>query len=268
MRYVLALLGILIVAAGIGWLGARLIKARIWKNVSKAGEILLIVGISLVVSALVLLAYLSAAHHAEEEALDKAMSNPAVEVEVVDGGYYFDGPGDGTALVFYQGAKVDALAYAPLMTRIAEGGVDCFVADMPFNVATFDTNRADRFINNYQYDEWIAMGHSMGGLEIANYVDAHPGTFKKLFLLASYPSKPVDEDVEFYSIYGSNDECLNRDNYKKCKSNWPSKATEIVIDGGNHSQFGNYGGQSLDGVAGISPDVQQGVVVEAVLAGL
>ena len=112
------------------------------------------------------------------------------------------------------------------------------------------------------------MGHSMGGLEIANYVAAHPGTFKKLFLLASYPSKPLDEGVEFYSIYGSNDECLNRDNYERCKSNWPSKATEIVIDGGNHSQFGNYGGQSLDGVAGISPDEQQGVVVEAVLAGL
>ena len=38
-----------------------------------------------------------------------------------------------------------------------------------------------------------------------------------------------------------------------------------VFKGGNHSQFGNYGGQSVDGVAEISADEQQAVVVENVI---
>ena len=255
----------LIVCFVIGWLGTGLIKVKLWRNLSKAGQILLNSGISLVVFIVLAFVYLSDAHNAEEEALKMALSNPSVDVKEIDGGYFFDGPGESTALVFYQGAKVEALAYAPLMAKIAERGVDCFVADMPFNIATFDTNRADRFINNYQYDEWLAMGHSMGGLEIANYAAEHSDRFSKIFLLASYPSKPIDDGILFYSIYGSNDECLDRDNYEKCKINWPSNAKEIVIKGGNHSQFGNYGGQSIDGVAEISADEQQRVTVECVI---
>ena len=265
MRYIILFFALVTVCFVIGWLGTRLIKAKLWKNMDKVGRILLNSGISLIVFILLAMAYLSDSHNAEEEALKKALSNSSVDVKEIDGGYVFDGPGDGTALIFYQGAKVEALAYAPLMTKIAEVGVDCFVADMPFNIAAFDTNRADRFINNYQYDEWIAMGHSMGGLVISNYVTANPDRFSKLILLASYPSKPIDDGVLLYSIYGSNDECLNRDNYEKCKTNWPSDAREIVIKGGNHSQFGNYGGQSIDGVAEISADEQQRVTAECVI---
>lgn len=92
------------------------------------------IGICLVIFVVLAFVYLSDAHNAEDESLRKALSDPAVDVKEIDGGYFFDGPGDSTALVFYQGAKVEALAYAPLMTKIAEGGVDCFAADMPYNV--------------------------------------------------------------------------------------------------------------------------------------
>ena len=240
-------------------------KISFWKKLNTGWKILLISGIVVGVFVLIALIYLINYHHAEEDALKEALSNPAVEVKEIDGGYFFDGPGDDTALVFYQGAKVEALGYAPLLTRISERGVDCFLADMPFNIAFFGTDLADNFLNNYQYDEWIGMGHSMGGLVMGNYAAAHPDRFSKLFLLASYPTEKIDEGILFYSIYGSNDECLNRDNYEKCKANWPSNAKEIVIKGGNHSQFGNYGGQSVDGVAEISADEQQAVVVENVI---
>ena len=148
MRYILLLLVSLIVCFVIGWLGTGLIKVKLWRNLSKAGQILLNSGISLVVFIVLAFVYLSDAHNAEEEALKMALSNPSVDVKEIDGGYFFDGPGESTALVFYQGAKVEALGYAPLLTRISERGVDCFLADMPFNIAFFGTDLADKFVNN------------------------------------------------------------------------------------------------------------------------
>ena len=40
---------------------------------------------------------------------------------------------------------------------------------------------------------------------------------------------------------------------------------EVVIDGGNHSQFGNYGFQKGDGEARISREEQEDRTVEAIL---
>ncbi|EMR73979.1 hypothetical protein MCGE09_00658, partial [Thaumarchaeota archaeon SCGC AB-539-E09] len=42
--------------------------------------------------------------------------------------------------------------------------------------------------------------------------------------------------------------------------------TEIVlIEGGNHAQFGEYGAQNGDGIATIGSEEQQKIVIEAIL---
>ena len=41
--------------------------------------------------------------------------------------------------------------------------------------------------------------------------------------------------------------------------------TEVIIDGGNHAQFGNYGNQSKDGHANITAKSQQDQSVEAIM---
>jgi hypothetical protein len=53
------------------------------------------------------------------------------------------------------------------------------------------------------------------------------------------------------SIYGSEDGVMNREKYEKYKENLPSILTEIIIDGGNHANFGLYGRQDGDGSAEI-----------------
>jgi len=45
----------------------------------------------------------------------------------------------------------------------------------------------------------------------------------------------------------------------------PDGSREYVIQGGNHAQFGNYGKQDGDGIAGISSDEQQHSTVELIL---
>ena len=64
--------------------------------------------------------------------------------------------------------------------------------------------------------------------------------------------------LEVLSIYGTKDNVLNFDNYKKYNYSdlLPKRFEEEVIVGGNHAYFGMYGEQDGDGVATIKPEQQ------------
>ena len=177
---------------------------------------------------------------------------------------FFDGPGEDTALVFYPGAKVEAAAYAPLMRRIADGGVDCFLTEMPLHFAFFGINAAERLMAAYDYENWILAGHSLGGVAASAFAAAHPDRVAGLVMLASYPARKPGE-MPYLSVYGDRDGVLDRDAYEKSRSLWPTDAEEIVIPGGSHAQFGDYGPQRGDGEAAISPEEQWNQTAAAVL---
>jgi hypothetical protein len=61
---------------------------------------------------------------------------------------------------------------------------------------------------------------------------------------------------------------INRPNYEHAKSKLPKDARELVIDGGNHAGFGNYGEQDGDGPATIAPDQQQEQAASAIASAL
>ena len=105
--------------------------------------------------------YFSNYYHAEEECKTYLVSTDSVKVLDNDSYYFFDGPGNTDALIFYQGAKVEAEAYAKFLNRISEKGVDTFLIKMPFNFAFFGTQKADEVINNYSYDNYYIAGHSL-----------------------------------------------------------------------------------------------------------
>ena len=83
-------------------------------------------------------------------------------------------------------------------------------------------------------------------------------------LLGSYSTKKLSEDLKGLLVYGSEDGVLNRGAYEKNRGN-VSAATEIVIKGGNHAQFGSYGVQKGDGKALISAREQWEETVRAVM---
>lgn len=51
-----------------------------------------------------------------------------------------------TGLIFYPGGKVEYQAYAPLMQDLAEKGIYCVLVKMPLNLAVFDINAAESYI--------------------------------------------------------------------------------------------------------------------------
>ena len=181
-----------------------------------------------------------------------------VSVEKVENGLFLDGPGNDSALIFYPGAKIEYVSYLPLFMELANDGVDCFIVEMPANLAFLGADSADAIIGDgkFSYDEWYISGHSLGGVAASSYAINHKDKISGLILLASYP---VDDlgNMSVLSIYGSNDKTLNKETYDKSKELMDYNLTEYVIDGGNHAQFGSYGNQSGDGVATISPENQR-----------
>ena len=91
----------------------------------------------------------------------------------------------------------------------------------------------------------------------ASYVSNHLDDYNGLILLASYSTEDLSQtNLNVLSIYGSEDKVLSLDKYKESIVNLPLGFVEQVIEGGNHAYFGNYGEQSADGNASITPDEQ------------
>ena len=225
---------------------------------------LLIPLILVLISALAFFIYTGNYYH-EDEFADQAMdSTKSVEVIETDYGYFFDGIGKDHALIFYPGGKVDEKAYAPLMHQLAQNGIDTFLIRMPFHLAVMDMYKADQIDEIGRYDHVYIGGHSLGGAVASIYAAKNNDLIDGLILIAAYPDTQLDEDMKVFSIYGSNDQILNREKYQESKKYISGKLIEYVINGGNHSQFGSYGFQKGDGEASISMDEQIDQTVDAI----
>lgn len=165
--------------------------------------------------------------------------------------------------IFYPGGGVEPESYAPLCKEIALQGYTVVIAKMPLNLAVLSPNEADKIIKEYDnIDTWAIGGHSLGGVMASKYASTHED-IKGLALYASYPSEDElkKSDLEIISIYGSEDGIVNQENLADSKYDLPKDAKFIEIDGGNHSQFGDYGLQKGDNKATIDANNQIGSTV-------
>lgn len=243
---------------------AMLAKWFFWKRMKKSLFAALCVVLSLLLCGGICLVWLNSYYKVEDWAVQALEQQSDVKISQIDGGLFFDGSGDETALVFYPGGKVDTNAYALLMKEIAQGGVDCFLLDVPFHLAILDTNAADKVTKKYDYKHWLSGGHSMGGVAASSYAVSHDEV-QGLVMLASFPSAKLPERLKLLTVYGGNDKVMNRDAYNNSRQFFPKDSTELEVSGGNHAGFGNYGAQEGDGAAEISSSEQQRQTAEAVL---
>ena len=210
--------------------------------------------------------YVNDYYHTDENVQEYWQTTDSVSVTEMPEGLYLDGPGNETALIFYPGAKVEYTAYLPLLSELADQGIDCFLVKMPCNLAIFGQNKAKKIMDSYEYDHWYLSGHSLGGAMAASYASGHLESLDGLVLLAAYPTKSLKSDsFSVLSLYGSEDGVLNMEKVEEGNSYMPADYAEICIEGGNHAQFGNYGEQKGDHAAGISREEQQAQTVEAIL---
>lgn len=198
--------------------------------------------------------YISDYYHAEKIATDSLNASGNVSVIKTSNGLLMDGPGNDTALIFYPGAKVEYTAYSPLFMNLSEEGIDCYLVEMPFNLAFLGQNSADEIIDEGNYSHYFISGHSLGGAMAASYVNSTNKT-DGLILFASYSTSEIEKPV--LSIYGSEDKVLNMEKYDGSINFIDDNLTEVEIDGANHAQFAYYGNQSGDGIAKISAQSQQ-----------
>ena len=225
----------------------------------RAGFILLVALLSLIVFlAVAFFSYVKDYRHAEESALallDSTNIRQEGNLTILTP----DGETDTkTGLIFYPGGKVEETAYLPLLERLRAGGVTVVLVKMPFNLAVFDINAADKVYEALPaISRWYLGGHSLGGAMASSYIEGNESRLSGLILLGAYPVN--DSQIPTLCIYGSEDIQLD-------KTKLENVTNVLKIDGGNHAQFGNYGPQEGDGTATISREAQQAIAAEAMLA--
>ena len=161
-------------------------------------------------------------------------------------------------LIFYPGGKVEAIAYLPLLYQLSQKGITCFLTEMPFNLAVFKVDAAERvFEENPDINTWFIAGHSLGGAMASNYMKRNYNKVAGMILLGAYPIN--DANVPTLAIYGSQDIMLDLTKLEDTEN-------KLEISGGNHAYFGNYGEQEGDGQASISREEQQAITVEKMMA--
>ena len=261
MKYIIIAIVGVIAVFGLCFFVSWLIRRKMKKKIPMILHVLIGIVSGLIIITAAVGIYFSIHYSADEKALALLNDKNATEI---DKAYFIDGDGEDTALIFYPGAKVDSEAYLPLMKRLADSGIDCFIVKPPLRFALFDINAADRIIEKYSYKHVFVSGHSMGGVAASSYASKNPDKVDGVVLLAAYPNSEISDDISLISVYGSEDKVLDRDAYKNAAPNFPKSFKEVIIKGGNHAYFGNYVEQSGDGEANITRDEQQKQTADAI----
>ena len=199
--------------------------------------------------------YVSDYYRAEDVALEVLSAGDNIEVRddlaILSPSYPTD-----TAVIFYPGAKVEAIAYLPLLDQLRQTGLTCILVEMPFYLAIFNVNAAEEVMPQFpDIQHWYIAGHSMGGAMASQFASEHPDEVDGLILLGAYlyGDYPPEDTL---TIYGSLNQSVED------KIDYTENVVEI--EGGNHAQFGNYGPQKGDLPATISAEEQQALTVEAI----
>ena len=201
--------------------------------------------------------YVNDYYHADMDMIEAYQVNPDIEMIEKDNDYRWEVKEATHGIIFYPGGKVDTKAYFPLMEELASKGILCVLIDMPFHLAVFDIDAAKGIQEEYlNVKQWYLAGHSLGGSMAATYLSDCEENYQGLILLGSYSTSDLtNQNISVLSIYGSEDQVLNKEKYQETKSNLPNMK-EIVIEGGCHAYFGMYGPQDQDGIPTITNQEQ------------
>lgn len=171
-------------------------------------------------------------------------------------------------LILYQGAGVEPAAYAPLAVEIAAEGFLVTIQQAPLGLPILDSDMAQASIEAFPNVEiWAVGGHSLGGAMAARFA-AETSRVDGLVLLAAYPEGGLDlrdSGLDVLSIYGDGDPLATPDDVLGAESRLPEGTRFVLVEGGNHAQFGSYGRQPRDGEASISAETQRRLVGDAIV---
>jgi pimeloyl-ACP methyl ester carboxylesterase len=175
-------------------------------------------------------------------------------------------------LIIYPGGLVDANAYAPLAKTISDQGFLVVVVPMPFELAIFNFSAADAVQKAYpSIRTWSIGGHSLGGSMACEYTRTNKnliesGKLRGLVLWAAYCNSVDVGQKNVVSIYGTQDGLINKYSAEQLTRGLPAQTNWVIIGGGNHAMFGDYGAQSGDNPMTISIEQARGQIVDATVS--
>src|SRR5687767_5267358 len=184
------------------------------------------------------------------------------------------------AFIFLPGGMVAAEAYAPMSRAISEHGFNVFILKLPFGSAPLDSQEAEVMRqaleiidSNTSVQNWIVGGHSRGAAIASRFASLHGETLDGLILIGtSHPKEEASDlsntTLSVTKIYATNDGLASTDEVEANARYLPDDTKWVLIEGGNHSQFGYYGSQLGDNAATISREQQQELTIEAILTAL
>jgi predicted alpha/beta-hydrolase family hydrolase len=215
------------------------------------------------------------AYRATPEARAALRGDDRIAVERGEGYWLFQpkSSASGVGLLFFPGALVDPVAYAPLTRDVAHHGYPVLLVELPWRGAFGAADWPDVLVRAHDamrraaaVHSWIVAGHSRGGGVAARLVFSDPSNIAGLVLIGS--THPRDFSLAHIPlpvtrVYGTRDTVADLDQLQQTRDNLPSSTRMVAIDGGNHSQFGYYGFQPGDSPATITRDTQQRLTRQA-----
>jgi pimeloyl-ACP methyl ester carboxylesterase len=196
-----------------------------------------------------LAAWLEIGLRADPAALELVASDDRLALGETEDGALVLSPGNGgngTAAVFYPGARVSPDAYLATWAPIVlETGVTVFVPSMPLNLAVLDADRAETIRAQHpEFDTWILGGHSMGGFAVVDHLASGEASAVDGVVLWASGVSPreaaLDLDVPVLTVAGDLDTVIPLDAIERGQQLLGDTAELVVVEGMSHSQFGRY----------------------------
>lgn len=213
--------------------------------------------------------YVSDYYHADSRASAALQSTESYNVVDNSNSITFTPSGNksSTGIIIYPGAKVEAESYAVLASQLATNGYTTIIVKMPFNLAFFGVNNADKIIASHnEIKSWVIAGHSLGGVFASEYALNHQDKIKGIIYLGAYPSSNASNaSFKALSIRGSLDNLTTSTDISDNLDKFPANTTFITIPGGNHYNFGDYGVQKGDNNSTITREEQQKITLTYIL---
>lgn len=232
---------------------------------SKKKTILLVILILLVGVSIYIFTYVSDYYHADNRAISALSSTSEYTVDNNDDFITFTPRNNKstTGLIIYPGAKIEPESYSVIASEVASKGFTTIIVKMPFNLAFFDANKADKVIANHtEIKNWVIAGHSLGGVFASDYAINNQDKIKGVIYLAAYPNNNASNaSFKGLVIRGTEDNLTTIEDINKNRDKFPANTTFMYITGGNHYNVGDYGIQKGDNNSTISREEQQALTV-------
>lgn len=236
---------------------------------SKKKRILLVILVLLVAASIYMATYVSDYYHADNRAISALSPTSTYTVDNNDDFITFTPRNNknSTGLIIYPGGRVQPESYSVIASEVASKGFTTIIVKMPFNLAFFDTNKADKVIANHtEIHNWVIAGHSLGGVFASDYAVNNQDKIKGVIYLASYPSNNASNaNFKGLVIKGTEDNLTKNEDINKNRDKFPANTTFMYITGGNHYNIGDYGIQKGDNNSTISREEQQAQTIMYIL---